>query len=565
MNARVRISKPSTISRPPRCAATGSAWPGEVLKRPLSRKDPRADALVESIGPVAQARRAESGGRPRTERPPRPSRRRSRGPSRRPSPRGSPARSGAAPAPAPAPPEAKEPKQVKPEPKPAIPSRRPTFARVYVGDGNSLELVSLHVTRHRRRAAAPHGRRSRLPQSARPAARRHLRVSAADRRQSRATSPCSSARRATPCRRCFAPARRRRRRCRRRTGPTDARAARQAGEHRRLGHACRRPASSPRRRRWRPTRRSSAAASTRRCWSTPAATPSAAASSPSPPRATTASSSPTRNRCPFAGEQMCYRFPLPDCKLTETAVHPAGQHRRVQGRHRSCRRTPTKRRGRRPASTSRTTWNDKAGRAATSSSPARRATPQVQAISGRQGESGPLYLYARLRPELKVEAGQAVRRACRLPAGHVAERASRPLRREHEAARGRSWRATRTSSTSTSDLQRRRRLGRAEGLAATTRRPDASEAFAPARRPGAGRGHRLLGAPWTSWPSPGFADRRRDAASNVFVLSDGQITWGETGRRAAGGAASRRAARSGRASTATAPAWARRTWSCSRP
>src|SRR5205085_9407961 len=28
--------------------------------------------------------------------------------------------------------------------------------------------------------------------------------------------------------------------------------------------------------------------------------------------------------------------------------------------------------------------------------------PQVQAISGRQGENGPLYLYARLRPDLDV-------------------------------------------------------------------------------------------------------------------------------------------------------------------
>src|SRR5205823_4050275 len=29
--------------------------------------------------------------------------------------------------------------------------------------------------------------------------------------------------------------------------------------------------------------------------------------------------------------------------------------------------------------------------------------PQAQIISGRQGESGPLYLYARIRPELPVE------------------------------------------------------------------------------------------------------------------------------------------------------------------
>ena len=29
--------------------------------------------------------------------------------------------------------------------------------------------------------------------------------------------------------------------------------------------------------------------------------------------------------------------------------------------------------------------------------------PQIQAVSGRQGESGPLYLYARIRPDLKIE------------------------------------------------------------------------------------------------------------------------------------------------------------------
>jgi hypothetical protein len=31
---------------------------------------------------------------------------------------------------------------------------------------------------------------------------------------------------------------------------------------------------------------------------------------------------------------------------------------------------------------------------------------QLQAISGRQGDSGPTYLYARIRPQLKVETGR---------------------------------------------------------------------------------------------------------------------------------------------------------------
>src|SRR5207245_7513826 len=34
------------------------------------------------------------------------------------------------------------------------------------------------------------------------------------------------------------------------------------------------------------------------------------------------------------------------------------------------------------------------------------ARAQLQAISGKQGDSGPTYLYARVRPQLKVETGR---------------------------------------------------------------------------------------------------------------------------------------------------------------
>ena len=63
-------------------------------------------------------------------------------------------------------------------------AQRPTFARVYVGDRNSLELVSLHVTVTIEGPRRAHPGRSRLPQSARSTAGRHLRVSAADRSES---------------------------------------------------------------------------------------------------------------------------------------------------------------------------------------------------------------------------------------------------------------------------------------------------------------------------------------------------------------------------------------------
>ena len=236
--------------------------------------------------------------------------------------------------------------------------QRPTFARVYVGDGNALELVSLHVTVT---IEGPRPAPSSITSSA-------IRTTASSKAPSSircrpapapAISPCSSARPATPCRRASPAA------ARLPPLPADALAALppdqlvKQRQPRRLGHVCRKPASSARTRPSKPTRTSSAAGSIRPCSNTPAATPSAAASSPSRPRATTASSSPTRNCCPSAGDQVLYRFPLPDCKLAGTAVHPARPAPReckdaaLQARRRE------EDRGRRPASPSRKTWTDK--------------------------------------------------------------------------------------------------------------------------------------------------------------------------------------------------------------
>ena len=53
-------------------------------------------------------------------------------------------------------------------------AKKPTFARVYVGNGNSLELVSQQVTVTIEGPRAAHPGRSHLPQSAWPPARRHL-------------------------------------------------------------------------------------------------------------------------------------------------------------------------------------------------------------------------------------------------------------------------------------------------------------------------------------------------------------------------------------------------------
>jgi hypothetical protein len=103
---------------------------------------------------------------------------------------------------------------------------------------------------------------------------------------------------------------------------------------------------------------------------------------------------------PFVGEQVRYRFPLPDCKLAEMQLtlsagaagckDAAFQPKEAQRAEGGGRLTFTH------------TWHDevKGGDALFTFTP---PDPQVQAISGRQSESGPLYLYARVRPELKVE------------------------------------------------------------------------------------------------------------------------------------------------------------------
>ncbi len=103
---------------------------------------------------------------------------------------------------------------------------------------------------------------------------------------------------------------------------------------------------------------------------------------------------------PVVGERVKYRFPLPDCKLSEmqftlsagateckdATFQPKEARREEGGSHLSFTHT----------------WHDevKGDDIVFSFAPPH---AQVQAISGRQGESGPLYLYARVRPDLKVQ------------------------------------------------------------------------------------------------------------------------------------------------------------------
>jgi hypothetical protein len=106
---------------------------------------------------------------------------------------------------------------------------------------------------------------------------------------------------------------------------------------------------------------------------------------------------------PASARGVHYRFPLPDCKLRElqfalqvqtakarnVAFRPAGAKKEEAGGRLNFTRT----------------WKNKGpgGEVVCAFDPAQ---ARVQAVSGRQGENGPLYLYARLRPDLPAKAAR---------------------------------------------------------------------------------------------------------------------------------------------------------------
>jgi tetratricopeptide (TPR) repeat protein len=104
---------------------------------------------------------------------------------------------------------------------------------------------------------------------------------------------------------------------------------------------------------------------------------------------------------PFAQKQMLYRFPLPGCTLNELqlrlqamtaeCLQPAFLPKDAQKEEHGGRITFSR------------TWKDSKpeGEAVFACTPAHL---DVQAVSGRQGDNGPRYAYARLRPALKAVA-----------------------------------------------------------------------------------------------------------------------------------------------------------------
>src|SRR5262249_42943020 len=104
---------------------------------------------------------------------------------------------------------------------------------------------------------------------------------------------------------------------------------------------------------------------------------------------------------PVHGDRAVYRFALPDCKLTELQL--SVQARTADGSDFSFRPEDGRKQEGGGQVVFPRQWTDKGrgGEAVFASTPAK---AEVQAISGRQTESGPRYLYARIRPTLKAQA-----------------------------------------------------------------------------------------------------------------------------------------------------------------
>jgi tetratricopeptide (TPR) repeat protein len=224
---------------------------------------------------------------------------------------------------------------------------------------------------------------------------------------------------------------------------------------------------------------------------------------------------------PCTQERAFYRYPLPDCKLSElqfTLQADAGQCKNVTVVPKDAVRSEGA--GRLLFTR---TWKKQGpgGEVQFACTPAQ---PQVQATSGRQGESGPLYLYARIRPDLKVAAAKS-----------FAENAVFLLDTSLSEYPGRfdvSVKLLRKILQSDPDIKRFNILTFNIGSAWVSPRgwldnTPAGRDQALARLDGIVlEGATDLSAALDALVQPGF-DIARGTPLNVFLLSDGQITWGE--------------------------------------
>jgi len=235
---------------------------------------------------------------------------------------------------------------------------------------------------------------------------------------------------------------------------------------------------------------------------------------------------------PFVADQVRYRFPLPDCKLSEmqlTLNAGAAECKDATFQASGGRQPPGEDTGglTPPARLAFThTWHDevKGGDAVFTFTPPH---PEVQAISGRQGESGPLYLYARIRPDLKVEKAR--------PFAKQAVFLLDTSLSEHPDRFDLNMKLLRGILEADADIEKFNVLTFNVGTAWVE--PKGWLDNTPAGRDTVAKrldglvleGATDFGAALDQLASGGLRPPLADSgAMEVFVLSDGQITWGES-------------------------------------
>jgi tetratricopeptide (TPR) repeat protein len=226
---------------------------------------------------------------------------------------------------------------------------------------------------------------------------------------------------------------------------------------------------------------------------------------------------------PALAERVVYRYPLPDCKLTELQLSVQAKMAECQGA--TFRPDGAKKEEGGGQMVFHRTWtgNGPGGDATFAFTPAH---SEVQAITGRQGDNGPRYLYARLRPDLKAEADK--------PFAENAVFLLDTSLSEHPDRFAVSMRLLRQILEKDPDVKRFNVLAFNVGAAWLEPKgwlPNTAE----------GRGQALdrldgvvlegatdLSCALDALAKPGF-EIKPGTPVNVFLLSDGQITWGERG------------------------------------
>jgi tetratricopeptide (TPR) repeat protein len=224
---------------------------------------------------------------------------------------------------------------------------------------------------------------------------------------------------------------------------------------------------------------------------------------------------------PATGDRVVYRYPLPDCKLAELQL--SVQARTAECRDVAFRPEPVKKEEGGGQVVFHRTWTGQGpGSEATFSfTPAQ---PEVQAITGRQGDNGPRYLYARLRPDLKAEAERPF-------AEHAVFLLDTSLS-EHPDRFGVSMRLLRKILEGDPDIKQFNVLAFNIGAAWLEPKgwlPNTAEGREKAFQRLDGivlEGATDLSCALDALAKPGF-EVQGGTPLNVFLLSDGQITWGE--------------------------------------